>query len=827
MSQLETQLATAKEELKLRNAELAKERMTGDLARKELASLKEDKAELEAVLKGRGEELLELKKTAGQSSADKMRTEEQLANVRLEFEKFKKGNLQTLRLLLEEVSRQTLSVDRLLECLVDYETSSLQVEILKSVRAMAESHGSSSSSLSQQVQALQRELAADRARAADRQAELEHAITMKEEEYAYFKQAMQLDKDSLEEALGVQNDRLDQIAQDLAETTAHKERLEELYKKQVLESEETAARLEHTSRQLQDAQAELSGLGTELEIERREKEEVRARLEAERHETERRLQGTEKELQARLYKLEHDLAQQAARGDELLAQLRTARQESDGKSSALRSLEDKVAALEGELHDRGLDLASGQKREKDLCERVRQLEDSLLAEEAEVAKGRMALKELQEKLRELEAGIRAADKDKNSLLKKIEVYEEELRGRDESIGGLSQQALEQQEECDQLRLLLAQLETTKASVSEEGAAKSRQIQDLARQLEQMKDRFLRQEKEITQKADEILSLRDANEKALLRLSTSAEELQTSLQLAESSLRKEQQAKEKLQKDTEAIILEQQTVREQLESEITQLNEEVFHHSSEVNTLRLKEEEDAEHIRNLQADCETLQGMLAEANAQLEHKEMYINVEVSNREKDYYDMKKKLEERLAQLEAELATQRELARAQEETIADTRRRHEDDTAKLRDALRALGDEKRSNEGQNSALLAELEFNNERLQADLEGVQQAAHKAEEEFAQREAELIGQLEHLRTQAETHEKDLNATLQKRLDEINRLNEDLNQKEGELFIAKEAVSKEKQTATQVQKQFEDKEKQYKKTIDELKARFEDTLRHES
>lgn len=38
---------------------------------------------------------------------------------------------------------------------------------------------------------------------------------------------------------------------------------------------------------------------------------------------------------------------------------------------------------------------------------------------------------------------------------------------------------------------------------------------------------------------------------------------------------------------EDLIKEQQNIRSELENEISQLNEEVFHHSSEVNTLRLK------------------------------------------------------------------------------------------------------------------------------------------------------------------------------------------------------------------------------------------------
>jgi chromosome segregation ATPase len=92
---------------------------------------------------------------------------------------------------------------------------------------------------------------------------------------------------------------------------------------------------------------------------------------------------------------------------------------------------------------------------------------------------------------------------------------------------------------------------------------------------------------------------------------------------------------------EDLIIEQQNVREQLESEISQLNEEVYHHSSDVNTMRLKEEEDADVIKQLQTELASVNESLAEANAQLEQKEYFINVDVANKEKDYYDMKKRL------------------------------------------------------------------------------------------------------------------------------------------------------------------------------------------
>ena len=55
MSQLEGQLATVRDELKTRNAELTKERTTGESTRKELMQLKEDFAEVEELLKIRGD----------------------------------------------------------------------------------------------------------------------------------------------------------------------------------------------------------------------------------------------------------------------------------------------------------------------------------------------------------------------------------------------------------------------------------------------------------------------------------------------------------------------------------------------------------------------------------------------------------------------------------------------------------------------------------------------------------------------------------------------------------------------------------------------------
>jgi hypothetical protein len=56
---------------------------------------------MEELLKTRGDELMELRRESGQTTTDKSKIEEQLGSVRYEFEKFKKGNQQSMRALLE------------------------------------------------------------------------------------------------------------------------------------------------------------------------------------------------------------------------------------------------------------------------------------------------------------------------------------------------------------------------------------------------------------------------------------------------------------------------------------------------------------------------------------------------------------------------------------------------------------------------------------------------------------------------------------------------------------------------------------------------------
>jgi len=48
---------------------------------------------------------------------------------------------------------------------------------------------------------------------------------------------------------------------------------------------------------------------------------------------------------------------------------------------------------------------------------------------------------------------------------------------------------------------LTQLESSKSIVSEESITKTRQLQDQSKQIEQLKERFLKLEREITVKSD--------------------------------------------------------------------------------------------------------------------------------------------------------------------------------------------------------------------------------------------------------------------------------------------------------------------------------------
>jgi len=166
--------------LKTRNAELAKERTSGEIVRRELAQLKEDFAEMEELLKTRGDEVMELRRESGQTSSEKTKVEDRLATVRSELEKFKKGNQQSMRTLLEEISRQSFNVDKLLESLLDYDVSSVQVEILKAVRVLNDHHNNTVSSLNEQIGIVSRELSAEKARASQRELQLENALIAKQ-----------------------------------------------------------------------------------------------------------------------------------------------------------------------------------------------------------------------------------------------------------------------------------------------------------------------------------------------------------------------------------------------------------------------------------------------------------------------------------------------------------------------------------------------------------------------------------------------------------------------------------------------------------------------
>jgi uncharacterized protein with von Willebrand factor type A (vWA) domain len=76
--------------------------------------------------------------------------------------------------------------------------------------------------------------------------------------------------------------------------------------------------------------------------------------------------------------------------------------------------------------------------------------------------------------------------------------------------------------------------------------------------------------------------------------------------------------------------------------------------------------------------------------------------------------------------------------------------------------------------------MEFNHQRLQADFDSLQQAAHKAEEEFVQRENDLINEIDNMRKQADERELELSNNLHQSLQEIKRLNEEISIKREEL-----------------------------------------------
>jgi chromosome segregation ATPase len=114
---------------------------------------------------------------------------------------------------------------------------------------------------------------------------------------------------------------------------------------------------------------------------KKEKDDLRARLEAERNDIQKRLQSTEKETQAKIQRLEGELAFHTNKCEDLANQLRLNRQELEIKITAVRNAEEKATILQSELADKDMDASSGQKREKDLTERIRQLEEAMLKDE--------------------------------------------------------------------------------------------------------------------------------------------------------------------------------------------------------------------------------------------------------------------------------------------------------------------------------------------------------------------------------------------------------------------------------------------------------------
>lgn len=74
-------------------------------------------------------------------------------------------------------------------------------------------------------------------------------------------------------------------------------------------------------------------------------------------------------------------------------------------------------------------------------------------------------------------------------------------------------------------------------MNDESMTKSRQLQEQSRQMEQLKERFQKLEREITQKSDEILLLKDSSDREQKRLNSQINDLKTNLQLAENSLKK--------------------------------------------------------------------------------------------------------------------------------------------------------------------------------------------------------------------------------------------------------------------------------------------------
>ena len=81
-----------------------------------------------------------------------------------------------------------------MESMQDYDTSSIQVEVLKAVRLLNEHHNSNAAGLNEQIEIVSRELSIEKARASQKEQQLENTLIAKEEEYDYVRKAMQLDK---------------------------------------------------------------------------------------------------------------------------------------------------------------------------------------------------------------------------------------------------------------------------------------------------------------------------------------------------------------------------------------------------------------------------------------------------------------------------------------------------------------------------------------------------------------------------------------------------------------------------------------------------------
>lgn len=63
--------------------------------------------------------------------------------------------------------------------MIDYDASSVQVEILKAVRVLTEQHTTAIGSLNEQIELISRELSIEKARASQRETQLETTLAIK------------------------------------------------------------------------------------------------------------------------------------------------------------------------------------------------------------------------------------------------------------------------------------------------------------------------------------------------------------------------------------------------------------------------------------------------------------------------------------------------------------------------------------------------------------------------------------------------------------------------------------------------------------------------